>query len=88
MEGTTPANMLLFGSPSKLLDGGSTEDYLFQMLETGYARRCLFSYAREVEKLDVTVEELIENLLGNQNSALAESINNKLGLLADKTNIE
>lgn len=87
MEGTTPANMLLFGSPSKLLDGGSTEDYLFQMLETGYARRCLFSYAREVEKLDVTVEELIENLLGNQNSALAESINNKLGLLADKTNM-
>jgi hypothetical protein len=43
IEGKTPANMLLFGTPSKLLDGGATEDAFFSFLETGYARRCIFA---------------------------------------------
>lgn len=44
MDGKTPANMLLFGAPSKLLDGGSTEDQFWSFMETGYARRCLFGH--------------------------------------------
>lgn len=42
MEGKTPTNMLLFGTPNKLFDGGVTEDQFYSLLETGYARRCLF----------------------------------------------
>lgn len=43
MTGRSPANMLLFGTPTALLDGGKVEEEFFAMLETGYARRCLFA---------------------------------------------
>ena len=42
IDGKTPTNMLLFGTPVKLLDGGLTEDQFYSFLETGYARRCIF----------------------------------------------
>lgn len=50
MEGKTPTNMLLFGTPSKLFDGGQTEDLFYSMLETGYARRCIFGYGSRDKK--------------------------------------
>jgi hypothetical protein len=42
IDGKTPTNMLLFGTPSKLFDGGQVEDQFYSFLDTGYARRCLF----------------------------------------------
>lgn len=50
VDGKTPTNMLLFGTPVKLLDGGQTEDQFYSMLETGYARRCLFGFGQASEK--------------------------------------
>lgn len=47
IEGKTPTNMLLFGTPAKLFDGGMTEDQFRSFLETGYARRCLFGYGQQ-----------------------------------------
>lgn len=44
LPGNTPTNLMLFGTPTKLLDGGRTEDEFKQFLETGYARRLLFGY--------------------------------------------
>ena len=44
--GATPTNMLLFGTPSKLLNGYKLEDEFIEMLETGYARRCFFGFSR------------------------------------------
>lgn len=44
LDGKTPTNMLLFGTPSKLFDGSQTEDQFYSFLDTGYARRCLFGY--------------------------------------------
>ena len=44
LDGATPANMLLFGTPVKLLDGGATEETFFEFLQTGYARRLLFAW--------------------------------------------
>lgn len=44
IEGRTPANMLLFGTPTKLLDSGYIEKKFTSMLETGYARRSLFAW--------------------------------------------
>lgn len=64
IDGPTPANMLLFGTPSKLLDGGSTEDMFFEFLQTGYARRFLFGYGeheRSAQKLTAT--EIWHNLV-------------------------
>lgn len=44
LSGNTPTNLMMFGTPSKLLDGGKTEEEFRQFLETGYARRLLFGY--------------------------------------------
>ncbi|RRY03838.1 primase C-terminal domain-containing protein [Brucella anthropi] len=47
LDGKTPTNMLLFGTPSALFGGGQVEDQFYQFLETGYARRCIFGYGHE-----------------------------------------
>jgi hypothetical protein len=44
--GNTPANMLLFGTPNKLLDGAKVEDLFYELQETGYARRSFFGFCR------------------------------------------
>lgn len=44
IDGKTPTNMLLFGTPAKLLDGSQTEDQFYSFLDTGYARRCIFGH--------------------------------------------
>ena len=50
IDGKTPTCLLLFGTPSKLLDGGKTEEEFYSFLETGYARRCLFGYEKQSNK--------------------------------------
>lgn len=40
--GKTPANLMMFGTPAKLFDGSATEDNFYSLLDTGYARRCIF----------------------------------------------
>lgn len=47
VDGKTPTNALLFGTPVKLLDGGQTEDQFYSFLETGYARRSLFALGKQ-----------------------------------------
>ena len=44
LPGNTPTNLMMFGTPTKLLDGGRVEEEFKQFLETGYARRLLFGY--------------------------------------------
>ena len=45
--GKVPANMLVFGTPTKVMDGGKTEDEFFSLEETGYARRSFHAYATD-----------------------------------------
>lgn len=47
LVGSTPANLLAFGTPTKLLNGSKTEDEFYEFLETGYARRCFFGMSRK-----------------------------------------
>ena len=44
IHGRTPTNMMLFGTPIKLLDGGKVEEEFDTMLSIGYARRCFFGF--------------------------------------------
>lgn len=63
IDGTTPANCLLFGTPSRVFDGAKTEDEMRTMLFTGYARRSLFGYANTAKKeLNLTPEEIYDKL--------------------------
>lgn len=61
--GESPANILMFGTPSKLLDGGKTEEQYYEMLEAGYARRCFFNISgKNPELLEFSPEELYAQL--------------------------
>src|SRR5690606_25159114 len=70
LDGKTPTNMLLFGTPAKLLDGGQTEDQFYSFLETGYARRCLFGYGQHDRKAfkSMSAEEIYKKLTQPTNS--------------------
>lgn len=58
IEGKTPTNLMLFGTPAKLLNGSKIEEELMSMFETGYARRCFFAFTtRTNKKIDMTPEE-------------------------------
>ncbi len=65
LDGKTPTNMLLFGTPSKLLDGSVTEDQFYSMLDTGYARRCIFGFGQHRHRpYDTdTPEEIYDRLI-------------------------
>ena len=84
-DGSTPTNMLLFGTPVKLLDGGQTEDQFYSFLEVGYARRCLFGIGRQDRKAlySMTPDEIFSHLTDPGNSSLIQKWNNHFTNLAD-----
>lgn len=86
--GSTPTNMMLFGTPSKLLNGGKTEEELYSMLETGYARRCYFGYSKSstVAK-EMTPEEVYAQLTNKDSNQYLEELSDRLENLADIINV-
>lgn len=87
IEGATPANMLLFGTPSKLLDGSKTEEQLMEMLEMGYARRCFFGYTDRAAKVfDKTIDELMNDMFDDSYDEYLEELSDELGELANLSN--
>ena len=87
LQGATPANLLMFGTPTKLNDGSQTEKLFMDLLEMGYARRCFFSYVpKSFKQLDITPEQLREQLYNPQEEAFLEQLSEKLGMLADAMN--
>lgn len=88
IEGVTPSNLLLFGSPSKLLDGSNTEAQLMDMLETGYARRCFFGFARKPTKVqNLTAAQIKAQLYDKDTDNYLEQISERLGMLANMVNV-
>lgn len=86
--GKTPANMLMFGVPSRLLDGGKTEDELMAMLDTGYARRCFFGYVRGAKrKAILTPEEVFAQRTDQTNNQALEELSDRLANLANIINV-
>lgn len=86
--GRTPTNMMLFGTPAKLLNGGKTEEELYSMLETGYARRCFFGYSRASNKTqDLTPEQVYTMLTNQESDKFLDEFSAKLENLADIINV-
>lgn len=85
IDGKTPANMLLFGTPAKLLDGGQTEEQFYSFLETGYARRCLFGYGQQDRKAfhSQSPEEIYQRLIQPNNSSAVNKWAVQFNKLAD-----
>ena len=86
--GRTPTNMMLFGTPAKLLNGGKTEEELYSMLETGYARRCFFGFSsRSNNKAEQTAEQVYDLMTNKDNDAYLEELADRLENLADIINV-
>lgn len=84
LDGMTPANMLLFGTPSKLFDGGATENEFYSLLETGYARRCLFGMGtKSQEDSGLTAEEKYRLRINPANNAAVTKWAQEFYKLAD-----
>jgi len=85
--GKTPANLLMFGVPNRLLDGARTEEALMTMLNQGYARRCFFGYVRNSNrKQGRTPEQMYIDRTNHHNDAFLNALANRLDNLADIIN--
>lgn len=84
-DGSTPANMLLFGTPVKLLDGGQTEDMFYSFLEVGYARRCLFGIGKLDKKALYSMDpaQIFARLTDPSNTAIVNKWSQHFFNLAD-----
>ena len=84
LPGKTPTNLMMFGTPVKLLDGSKTEDAFKQMLEIGYARRLLVGYSTKLEQnIPDDVEEYFRLLTNPANNQSADAIRGIITALAD-----
>jgi hypothetical protein len=87
VKGITPTNLNAFGTPTKLLDGGKTEDTFYSFLDMGYARRCLFGYTRASKKTTgLTAKEVYDVLTDPTLSDFLKETSAKFGKLADAAN--
>lgn len=84
IDGKTPTNAMLFGTPANLLNGAQTEDAFFTFLETGYARRCLFGWGEPKPTSDnLSPAELYQKLTSPQNQTNVNQWAQHFTLLAD-----
>ncbi len=81
-----PSNLMIFGTPAKVFNGGKEEAEFISLLETGYARRLLFGYGNKGTEIEHTAEELYD-LLANKNvSSNLVALADKFANLADRIN--
>lgn len=84
LQGSTPANCLMFGTTSKLFDGGKTEEEFYAFLEMGYARRCFFGMGRpDVLSPNVNPEDVYNSLVNKNQSQALQKWKTKLNSFAD-----
>lgn len=88
IRGQTPTNMMLFGTPSKLFDGALTEQALYSMLDTGYARRCFFGYLRGGSKnVGLSAEQIYDLNTNTVDTSFLDELSDRLVSLADIINV-
>ncbi len=87
IDGKTPTNLLLFGTPDKLLNGSKTEEEFDTFLETGYARRSLFGYTTgNIRTTGLTAEEIYDILVDTSLNQDMADIAIQFGKLANVLN--
>ena len=89
IDGKTPTNALLFGTPSRLFDGAQTEDEFYRMLDTGYARRCIFGWGQhKLTETKLTPQEIYNELTQPTTLAATKKWKNHFTMLADITKFD
>lgn len=84
IAGSTPANVLMFGTSSKLFDGAKIEEEFYSFLATGYARRCFFGMGKSETKFAaVNPEDVYNGLVSKNQSSTINRWQNFLAKFAD-----
>ena len=83
MKGITPANMMIYGTPVKLFDGGATERAMMDFFDMGYARRCFFGYIPEYQEKPLSVEERLKLIKASSTDTVLEDVAERLLMLSD-----
>lgn len=81
LPGNTPTNLMMFGTPTKLLDGGKIEEEFKQFLETGYARRLLFGYTvdshrTKYESAQARYQQMVDAVLSTDMQVIQQTFTN------------
>ena len=93
-DAAVPTNMLLFGTPAKVFNGGVEEKEMLSLLETGYARRLLFGFGNKGSDLALSedpaeaAEQLYDILCQASSQNNASTVSDYFGNLADPINFE
>lgn len=89
IDGRTPTNMLLYGTPAKLLNGGKEESEYDSMLQSGYARRCFFSFVTSADKMqELSPQEIFDLMTNTDTDDYLEDFSDHLQGLADGINYD
>lgn len=87
IDGCTPSNMLMFGTPAYLLNGSEEENLFMSLLETGYARRSFFGYAdlSDIEPVseDTPIEQVYRELTATKHDGEIDTLRYFFKDLAD-----
>jgi len=85
MYGAVPSNLFMFGTQSKLFDGGKIEQDFFNLLEEGYGRRLFFGYVENIASADkkLTPEEQYDILMDTTTDLMMKSMSATYSKLAD-----
>lgn len=87
IDGKTPTNCLMYGTPAKLMDGGRTEQEATSLYETGYARRSFFGLAKDIpSSKDLTPLERYELLVNTESNEFMEELSVQFAELANIDN--
>lgn len=87
VEGSCPANLLLFGEPLALFDGSKTEELMVSFWQTGYGRRCFYAFGTEQETdFESNAVDVYKRLTTKENSLIIEKWANLFEELAEVDN--
>ena len=87
IEGKTPTNLMLFGTPAKLFDGAKIEDEFWTFISTGYGRRCFFGFTKGTGRnKNLSAQDVYNLLTNNQSEQLINTLSNRFAILAGDVN--
>lgn len=78
-----PSNVLMFGTPTRVLDGSTTEALMRSYIETGGGRRFIYALGSTVTPEDLTPEEMYDKLTDAFKSVNVSGLSTKFTRLAN-----
>lgn len=80
-----PTNVLAFGTPTKLFNGGAEEREIWSLLDTGYARRFIYGVGAKTTANTTDAETLLDLLTNNNSDQSASQLASHCTRLADSS---